>query len=293
MGYNRGTMSNTNSIYSPIRALFVDMDGTMIGPDERVSPAVCRAIQAAHTAGCTIIPCTGRTRFTAQPIAEQLGIPLEYAITANGAVAQHLGREELLFCHHMPRETAQFVAIEVLNLGAQVYIYEDSVIYELEHSRAFYDPRFEVGPWATAPRYRPKADLSENLPFDPISVATFGKKAQIHPLVPTIEERIGGQVSLLQSGSEHFWGIEIYKKGVSKGTAAAWLVDHLGIAQEETLAIGDHLNDLDLIGWAGIGVAMHNAQPEVLAIADYVTTSVYEDGVARAIEKFILKPLHK
>ncbi len=293
MGYNRGVMSQINSTSAPIRALFVDMDGTMIGPDERVSPVVCHAIQAAHAAGCVIVPCTGRTRFTAQPIAEQLGIPLEYAITANGAVAQHWGKEELLFCHNIPREMAQFVATEVLNLGAQIYVYEDSLVYELERSRAFYDPRFEIGPWATPPRYRPKADLCENLPFDPVSVATFGKKAQVHPLVPIIEGRIGEQVSILQSGSEHFWGIEIYIKGVNKGTAAAWLMEHLGIAQEETLAIGDHLNDLDMIKWAGIGVAMHNAQPEVLAIADYVTTSVYEDGVARAIEKFILKPIHK
>lgn len=271
-----------------IRALFVDMDGTLIGPDEKVSLPVVRAIQAAHESGCQIIPCTGRTRFTAQPIAEQLGIPLGYAITANGAVAQHLGTEELLYSHLIPREQAQWIAQEVFALGAQIYIYESSITNHVEQSRAVYHPDLPIGPWATPPRYRSEPHILTDLPFDPVSVATFGSKAKIHPLVPFLQEKLGEQVSVLQSGSEHFWGIEIYAAGVDKGYAAKWLSNHLGIAQEETLAIGDHLNDLALIAWAGTGVAMHNSQPELIALADHVTASVYEDGVARAIERFIL-----
>ena len=117
---------------------------------------------------------------------------------------------------------------------------------------------------------------------------SFGPKAKIHPLVPLLKERLGESVSILQSGSEHYWGIEIYGQGIDKAYGAKRICEHLGVAQEETMAIGDHLNDLALISWAGLGVAMQNAQPELIALADHVTTSVYEDGVARAIEQFIL-----
>lgn len=287
MGYNRDVMNQT--LKKPtIRALFVDMDGTLIGPDEQVSPVVVAAIQAAYQAGCHIIPCTGRVRFTAQPIAEQLGIPLGYAITANGATAQHLSTNEVLYCHLIPKELAQIIAQEIHKLGAQAYVYESGLEYHVERSRALYHPNLPIGPWATPPRYRPDANLLDNLPFDPVTVATFGKKAQIHSLVPFLQSTLGDAVSLLQSGSEHYWGIEIYARGIDKAYGAKWLCNHLGIAREETLAIGDHLNDLALIEWAGVGVAMHNAQPELIALADHITASVYEDGVARAIEQFIL-----
>lgn len=281
-------MTLFNSVSSRIRALFVDMDGTLIGPDERVTPVVRRALKAAHEAGCHIIPCTGRTRFTAQPIAEQLGIPLGYAVTANGAVAQHLGTEQLLLCTLLSDEVALEIAREVYNLGAQIYLYEDSIVYDVARSRAIYHPDLPVGPWATPPRYQPCPDLLTRLPFTPISLATFGSRAQIHPLLPALQAKLGDKVSIIQSGSEHYWGIEIYANGVNKATGAEVLTQHLGIAREEVMAIGDHLNDLHLIEWAGVGVAMHNAQPELIAIANHVTASVYEDGVARAIEHFIL-----
>ncbi len=281
-------MTHTNPVSPRIRALFVDMDGTLIGPDERVSPVVRRAIQAAHRAGCYVIPCTGRTRFTAQPIAEQLGIPLGYAVTANGAVAQHLGTEEIYLLSLLSEELALKIAREVYSLGAQIYLFEDSVVYDVERSRAIYHPDLPTGPWATPPRYQPCPDILERLPFMPVSLSTFGSRAQIHPLASTLQERLTGDVSIIQSGSEHYWGIEIYANGVNKATGAEALTKHLGIAREEVMAIGDHLNDLHLIEWAGVGVAMHNAQPELIAIADHLTASVYEDGVARAIERFIL-----
>ncbi len=281
-------MKQDKSVSPRIRALFVDMDGTLIGPDEKVSANVRKAIQAAHAQGCLIIPCTGRARFTAQPIAEQLGIPLGYAVLANGAVVQNLATEEVLLCALIPDDVTLEIAREVFGLGVQIYLYEASLVNEVAPSRAVYHPSLPAGPWATPPRYQPYPAILEQLPFSAISLATFGSRAQIHPLVSVVRERLESQVSILQSGSEHYWGIEIYRKGVDKASGAKCLIDHLGIAREETMAIGDHLNDLALIEWAGLGVAMHNAQPELIALADYVTASVYEDGVARAIERSIL-----
>ena len=97
------------------------------------------------------------------------------------------------------------------------------------------------------------------------------------------------RVSIVRSGSEWNWGIEIYVPGISKQVGIEYVARRLGVKQEETMAVGDHLNDIEMLRWAGVGVAMGNALPEVCAAADYVTSSFQKDGVARAIERFVLQ----
>jgi Cof subfamily protein (haloacid dehalogenase superfamily) len=270
-----------------IRALFVDLDGTLVSVDEQVSPRVRRAIEQARAAGCAVILCTGRTRFTAQPIADQLDQP-GYLVASNGGVAMHLETGKVVHSLKMPIPLALDVAKAIISVGASPYIYEDSTLPGVENARVLYHPDLPVGHFATPPRYRPHAALLEDLPFVPISVSAFGPIPHIRPLVAPLQERLAGQVSIVQTGTETTWGIEIYVANVTKRTGAEAVVRELGLEREETLAIGDHFNDIELLQWAGLGVAMGNAQPEVQAAADYVTGSLHEDGVAQAIERFIL-----
>jgi Cof subfamily protein (haloacid dehalogenase superfamily) len=78
-------------------------------------------------------------------------------------------------------------------------------------------------------------------------------------------------------------------KDVNKGTALKALADQWGIRREEVMAIGDSLNDCEMITYAGIGVAMENAHPEIKKIANYITANNNDSGVAKAIEKFVLE----
>jgi hydroxymethylpyrimidine pyrophosphatase-like HAD family hydrolase len=158
----------------------------------------------------------------------------------------------------------------------------------MEGNRVLYHPDKPLGRWADVPRYRPHARILEELPFEPVSVSAFGPKEVILPLVEQLETRLAGLVSIVRSGSEQNWGIEIYVPGISKQVGIAYVADHLGVKQEETMAIGDHLNDIEMLRWAGIGVAMGRSLPEVQAAADYVTASYQQDGVARAVERFVL-----
>jgi Cof subfamily protein (haloacid dehalogenase superfamily) len=82
--------------------------------------------------------------------------------------------------------------------------------------------------------------------------------------------------------------LEITDGSVNKGVALAALAEHYGIDQSEVMAIGDSLNDLEMINYAGLGVAMGNARPEIQARADIITASNEEDGVAEAIERYVL-----
>jgi hydroxymethylpyrimidine pyrophosphatase-like HAD family hydrolase len=96
-------------------------------------------------------------------------------------------------------------------------------------------------------------------------------------------------VRIIESGSLKAWGIEVFLADVSKRLGLEALAARLGLDRSEIMAIGDHMNDIEMLAWAGLGVAMGNALPEVQAVADVVTTHVEEDGVAEAIERFVLQ----
>ncbi len=272
----------------PIRALFLDIDGTLVGMEDRVSPGVVAALTAAQAQGCHVVLCTGRTRFRIEPIATFLGEPYGYVVASNGSVAAHAGTGEILYRRLMPIPLALEVVRAIVAVGSEPYVFEDSDRPGIEGARVLFHPEKTIGPWADRPRYRPHPRLLEELPFEPVSVSAYGPPERMRPLAEQLQTRLVGQVSVVQSGSEHNWGIEIYVPGVSKQIGVAHVAQHLGITQAETMAIGDHLNDIEMLRWAGIGVAMGNALPEVIAAADYVTTGYREDGVARAIERFVL-----
>ena len=273
--------------HAPIRALFLDIDGTIIADTDSVSPTVRDAIAAARAVGCEVALCTGRARFTALPIAAQIPPP-GYVITSNGGVITHLGTGATIARRLMDKSAAREVIQAIYAAGAQPYVYEDSPQDGPEANRVLYHPSRPPGAWAVGPRYQPYDDLLETPPFDPVSVSAFGPEKVMRPLAIELRERFGETCSIIGVGTHRNWGVEVYTSGVSKQAGLETVAARLDVPREEIMAIGDHINDLEMIRWAGIGVAMQNAIPEIIEAADYVTASVYEDGVARAIERFIL-----
>jgi Cof subfamily protein (haloacid dehalogenase superfamily) len=106
------------------------------------------------------------------------------------------------------------------------------------------------------------------------------------PLIAPIQERVGDEARLVTSGPRT---IEVILPGISKAGALSWLANYLGVPREETMAIGDGNNDLDMLEWAGLGIAMGNATPEVKAAADWIAPDVEADGVAVALRRFVLQ----
>ncbi len=287
VGYNSAIMERIANRHAPIRALFLDIDGTIIGETDTISPAVRQAIAAARAVGCEVVLCTGRARFTALPIAAQIPPP-GYVITSNGGVITHLGSGATIARRLMDKSAARDVIQAIYAAGAQPYVYEDSPEDDAESNRVLYHPSRPPGAWASGPRYRPYPDLLDAPPFDPVSVSAFGPENIMRPLAIELRERFGDTCSIIGVGTHRNWGVEVYTAGVSKQAGLETVAARLDVPRESVMAIGDHINDLEMIRWAGIGVAVQNAIPEILEAADYVTASVYEDGVARAIERFIL-----
>lgn len=233
--------------------------------------------------------CTGRTRYRTVPVAEELGQPLGYAVTSNGGVLTHMGTGQILYRRLLPIPVALEVIRMMRDAGAEPFVYEDSDVPGSEGARVLYHAHADTSTWNHGDeRYRPHATLTTDLPFQPVSVSAYGPPEVIRPLAEHLRERLADTLSIVQSGTEHAWGVEIYVSGISKRTGLETLAARLEVDRDEVMAIGDHINDIEMIEWAGWGVAMGNAEEEVKAVADWITASIAEDGAALAIERFVL-----
>jgi hydroxymethylpyrimidine pyrophosphatase-like HAD family hydrolase len=264
-----------------IRALFLDIDGTLVGRSGVVSERVRGAVSRARDSGCEVVLCTGRSRVATEPIADQLGIR-GWAVLSNGSVAMHLATREVLCRNVLSPDVARRAVGAFLEWGIGPAIYEDAI----ESARILYHPDYPV-PFFDPSRHRPWPQMAEHLPFEPISVGCTGEESLLRPLARRLAAQMP-ETLVDESGTELVWSVGVLHQSSGKCNGLRRVAEQLGVAREEILGIGDHLNDLEMLRFAGIGVAMGNALPEVLAAAGHVTGTLAEDGAAQAIERFVL-----
>jgi Cof subfamily protein (haloacid dehalogenase superfamily) len=130
----------------------------------------------------------------------------------------------------------------------------------------------------------PLSQLAGSVAFNKLIVMC--DPADMPQLREKVSQHVDGSAGIVLSSP---FLLEIIPLGTSKGAGLAWLLDHLGIPAEEVLALGDAENDVEMLRLAGIGVAMANAMPMVKAAADYIVSSNDQDGVAEALERFVLR----
>jgi len=259
----------------------MDLDDTLLRDDWTISPRVIKAIQKAQAQGVKMTIATGRMSISARPYAEQLGLDVP-VITYHGAMIQQALSGDILFRRVIPSALATEIVQDVAARGvyAQIYIKDRVITTELNDCSAEYARIASV-------RIE-EADLSSILSQEAEGVEKIlliGEEAALDQLAPLLRQRYGKKVHLTKSKPRF---LEILDGSVNKGIALAALAERLGIAQEEVMAIGDSFNDLEMIKYAGLGVAMGNARSEIKEQADIVTVSNEEDGVAEAIERYVL-----
>lgn len=187
---------------------------------------------------------------------------------------------EVLYEAVVPLPRAQEMVPFAQNRGLHLNVYLDDRTYVEEIT-----PEAEFYAQISGVPVHPVGNLSAFLDGDPTKLVIISQEATIDRLFPELRERFAGRLQILRSYRIFVEGIPL---GVFKGWALDRLAKHLGIAQGETMAIGDNENDADMIAWAHLGVALAGASPAVKAVSDYVAPSVEEDGAAEAIERFIL-----
>jgi Cof subfamily protein (haloacid dehalogenase superfamily) len=274
-----------------IRLLVLDIDGTISGDANRVSPAVCGAIAQVMAKGVRVAIATGRMYRSAVrfhqavnsdcPLISYQGALIKEPST--GAVVGHWA-VDIPHALGLIDDFAPFV--ERNELSVHLYIDDQLFVRQLTPETIAYAQRSQV-------EAIPVGDLKEyllnaNHSIPPTKIlALSDRPAIINELLTTLKARYQqGQLYLTKSVATFF---EATNPIANKGTAVKYLAENiLGFTANEVMTIGDNFNDLEMIQYAGIGVAMGNAPPELQQLADWTAPDVEHDGVVSAIEKFIL-----
>ena len=266
------------------RLLALDVDGTVAGNDRRVSSVIRAAVAAAQARGVHVTLATGRVFRSALPFARDLGLSAPL-ICAQGAVIKHCVTLDVL--HHVPLPgTLAAEAITMLHdTGVCILAQIDDKLYIVRDGPEFAsfarrwgtpDPAYVV----VAPNL---AAITRQTP--PTKVMFFGDPAIVDRQLVRMIDHFGEGLAFVRSDVTVG---EMIAPGLSKGIALAALADTLGVGRDQVIAIGDEENDVSMLQWAGLGLAMGNAPESVKRMADAVIPSVDEDGVAWAIDRYIL-----
>lgn len=275
----------------PIRLIAMDMDGTLLSPDHRsISPACQAALRDAQATGIRLALVSGRLPDDAACFTHDLGIETD-VLGLNGAALLHGFGGEVELLGTLASATARGVfamlratgRVFTMFSGNDILFTRDTITAEeighycgthfgREDSRC----RVHVGMHGAERMIaRGVCKFVIIRRDDPRALAAL--REQLLAAFPDIET---------SASSDH--SLEINALGTNKGSGLRRLADSLGIPMAQVMALGDAGNDLPMLTAAGVGVAMGNAAPEVLAAARYVTASNAEDGVARAIERLAL-----
>ncbi|MBQ7667609.1 MAG: Cof-type HAD-IIB family hydrolase [Kiritimatiellae bacterium] len=275
----------------PIAIIALDLDGTLLDPEKKLSPRNRAALERAAAAGIEIVPTTGR--FFGGIPEEIRDLPfVRYAITVNGAQVFDRRTETVLSRAEIPLATA---------LSAMTLLDRFDVIYDCYQdnwgwmSAAMIDKAEEYAP--DAHYLKMIRELRHPVPDLKAHVASLGKPVQKvmcfareWDAVPAVRDALAREVPQLVLTQSTPNNVEMNDPLANKGEALKRLAAHLGFGLDACMAIGDGLNDLSMVEVAGYGVAMANATPQVAAAARFRTLSNGEDGVAAAIERFVPGP---
>ena len=272
-----------------IKMVALDLDGTTFNSSGGISERTVRTLEEAAASGAHIVVSTGRSYASLpQHIKEVSGI--EYAITSNGAHVNIMQSGEQIYSDFLDPHAVERVAELKEETGADIEVfingraYVDSSYYDdvKENGCAYRNAEYVI--WSR----RPVPDVTalmldhkheiENVNF---IFQTLELLAESRPKVCAIENA--------NVTSSFINNLEVGGPCTSKKTALLWLMDKTGTGADELMCCGDAPNDMAMLDLAGIGVAVENAWGGLKEHADYITASNDDDGVALAIEKFVLK----
>ena len=278
-----------------IKIISLDLDGTLLDSQKRLSEGNRAALEEAAAKGVHIVPTTGRF-FGMMPQAIRDLPFVRYAITINGAQVYDRETDTAIVREEIPLDMALDI-IRLLDGYDVIYdCYRSNWGWMTESLQA------KAEDYATDTHYlkmvrefrNPVPELKEYLKStaaegDVQKVMLFARNTPgSESVTKAITDAVAARFPSIKTTSSTWNNLELNIATAHKGNSLKRFAEHLGYTLENCMALGDGTNDLSMIEAAGLGVAMSNAHPLVLAAADHVTTSNDEDGVAKAIRDFVL-----
>lgn len=267
-----------------VRLIVVDLDGTLLNSQHALSPRTEKAVHDAIAAGVNVVLATGKTRHSAQDIIKTLSLTTPGVFVQGNVTYDGTGsiRHQQVLDTALVRKLLTYIQ----ERGFDVLLYSGSHIMTRRQSQwtelveRYGEPKAEI-----------VADLYQRLPNLTINkLCVGGEESRIRALVWQINKQFQGQVAVTRANVEGM--MEILPPGFSKGRGVRLVIHDLGIDPKHVMALGDGENDIDMLKLVGVPVAVANAHPSLKEVAKYIVASNDEDGVAEAIERFVLKTPH-
>ncbi|MDF2563203.1 MAG: hydrolase [Microbacterium sp.] len=266
-----------------VRLIATDLDGTLLDSSSAVTPRTRVALDAARERGIHVVPVTARQPIGLRAIAADAGFD-GWALCSNGAYAVRLDDGRMLFAEELPADTirtlVQALRASIPGLlfasvreGGETFVAQEGYAEIAQLSDHKRDPRTMGG-----------------VPLEQVLAAPSLKLVIRHPeLAPAalFDTLRNLGLTLFEATLSGAPFVEVMAEGVTKATGLARLCEHLGIDRADVVAFGDALNDVEMLRWAGRGVAMAHAEPVVQDAADETTASNDDDGVAQVIERLL------
>lgn len=270
---------------STIELVAIDMDGTLLDPAHKLTARVKQAIAQARALGVHIVLTSGRPVPGLAPFLHELGIEDDddYCIACNGGLVQRIGPREtvveyplsfddFVYCEQVAREIG--VHFQALDAQRMYTPNQDISIYTVADSHLSRMPL----------SYRRVADMDPGMSF--IKLMMIDEPDVLDAAIARLPAALTERFAVLKSAP---FFLEVFDHRAGKGPSLQKLAEHLGIDRANVMAIGDQENDLTMLQYAGTSVAMGNAIDAVKAVARFETATNADEGVARAIERFVLQ----
>ncbi len=282
----------------------IDLDGTMLNPYGIVTENTKRVIQETIQKGTEVIIASGRPIDSIKTIAKEIGSG-KYFIAGNGALIYDIQKEEIIYDKFLPKQKVlEIIKIcEENSISYNVYTDQTILATALKYNVLYYQKEN----LKKEESKQTKISIVENMyeyvkhkkeeKFLKMTICDENKNV-FQSIIRKLRKVEGIEVldvshmsrKTIRQGTEEitveYYYTEITVQNVDKWGALEYLIEKLNISKEEVIAIGDNVNDKKMIQEAGLGIAMAGSTPEITGIADYITTSNKEDGVAKALEKF-------
>ena len=266
------------------KLIVLDLDGTLTNAKKEVTPHTRETLIKAQQMGTKVVLASGRPTYGVVPIAEilELGKYEGYILSYNGGEIIDWKTRDLMYKNLLDPEVLPYLYQCAKDNHFAIVTYDGQYVltenpddeYVMKEAKLNLMTIKKVDNFLEAIKHPIAKCL---IVGDATRLAVLEKEMQAH-----LKDRMG------VFRSEPYF-LELVPKGIDKARSLAVLLEELGMNKDEMIAVGDGFNDLSMIQYAGLGVAMSNAQETVKKDADYITLSNEEDGVAHVVEKFIFE----
>ena len=267
-----------------MKLIALDIDGTLLNDDRVITPKTKKALTKVREAGHNVVIASGRDYAGTTVFADELDFDKYGGLLSNfnGARITNYRTGEMIANHTLDLDLTKDIISYADEIGMDFIIYYDGKVYTNDMDTYYLDYTAKLNDMEIV--HNP--NLIDEIDFKPNNILMSKDPEVIGELSKLMHDKFGHVTTQVRSTP---WYYEIMPKDISKGTSLYDIADFYDIDHADIIAFGDEMNDYSMIEMAGVGVAMANATDDLKKIADYITLSNNDDGIADYIYKFILK----